>query len=370
MSKQWTRCLQTAANSATAAVPPVTQPFVPRATFDVPGNISRSYYLGHHHAGLREITTGLSKVGLILECRDFRVPLTAWNTHLEKALGGRRRIIVYTKTDLGEDSKGAQKALREMHRSKPGESALFVKKGHRTELLNEIRKAAVEVNSITGLRVYVVGMPNAGKSTLINALRRQGMQTPSTKAKAKVAKTGDHPGITRKLSTPVRIMGDKADAAGPLGEGVFVIDTPGVFMPFVSDGESMVKLALTHGVRDNIVPHEIVADYLLYKMNKWDPALYAKYCPPTNDVGEFLAAVARRTGKHEKKAGFSIQAAIWIIHQWRQGNLGKYILDDVTAESIEAKTADQSVEKLSMNQARKREKAARKQKAEEKRRGG
>lgn len=370
MSKRWTRCLQTAANSATAAVPPATQPFIPRATFDVPQNISRSYYLGHHHAGLREISTGLSKVGLILECRDFRAPLTSWNKHLENALGGLRRIVVYTKTDLGEDSKGAQKLLRDMHRERPGESALFVKKGYRTELLREIRRVAVEVNSITGLRVYVVGMPNAGKSTLINALRKQGMQAPSTRAKAKVAKTGDHPGITRRLSTPVRIMGDKDDPGGPLGEGVFVIDTPGVFMPFVSDGESMVKLALTHGVRDNIVPHEIVADYLLYKMNQWDPALYAKYSPPTNDVGEFLAGVARRTGKHETRAGFRIQAAIWIIHQWRAGNLGKYILDDVTAESVEAKKADQNVENLSMNQARKREKAARKQRSEEKRKGG
>lgn len=366
MSKQWTRQLQSAAHSASVTAPPVTQPFVPRPTFDVPANITRSYYLGHHAAGLRQIATRLTDTGIVLECRDFRVPLTSWNPLLERTLAGPRRIVVYTKTDLGTDTQGARRALKELHRSRPPETAVFVEKGKsKNDLLSEIRDAAQTVDSLTGVRTFVVGMPNVGKSTLLNALRKQGMG-----AKAKVAVTGNHPGVTRKLGTPVRILGGKDDPDQSLGEGVFVIDTPGVFVPYIPDGESMIKLALVHGVKDNIVPYEVVVDYLLYKLNQWDPTLYAKYSAPTNNVDEFLRGVAKRTGKFEKsRAGFEIQAAMWIIEQWRHGNLGRYILDDVSAESIEAKKVELKTDTLSMNQARKREKEARKQRADEKRKG-
>lgn len=286
---------------------------------------------------------------------------------------GPRRIVVYTKADLGgaEDTSAGfgarvKRSLRDLHKSRPGESAVFVSKGKsKAELLREIRTVAREYDALTGLRTFVVGMPNVGKSTLLNALRKEGMGT-----RAKVAITGNHPGVTRKLSTPVRILGGKDNPDESLGEGVFIVDTPGVFMPYVSSGESMLKLALVHGVKDNLVPYEIVADYLLYKLNLVDPALYAKYSCPTNDVGEFLAGVAKRTGKYAKsRLGFDIQAAMWIIEQWRNGHLGKFILDDISSEAIEEKKAELSATTLSMNQARKKEKEARKQRAEEKRHG-
>ncbi|CAI4211386.1 unnamed protein product [Parascedosporium putredinis] len=356
MSKQWTRHFQSAARRAShaanpppapnlaattttttaAANPPVIHPFIPRATYDVPASIPRSYYLGHHAAGLRAIATQLSSIGLVLECRDFRVPLTSWNPLLERTLTGPRRLVVYTKTDLGTDEEGAgggaaartKRALKELHRTRPGESAVFIGKGKsKTELLRAIRDIAREYDALTGLRTFVVGMPNVGKSTLLNSLRREGMKT-----KTKVAITGNHPGVTRKLSTP---------------------------------------LALVHGIKDNLVPHEIVADYLLYRLNLVDPALYAKFSEPTNDVSRFLTGVAKRTGKHAKsRVGFDIQAAMWIIEQWRNGHLGRFVLDDVTTAAIEEKKAELTTTTLSMNQARKREKETRKQRAEEKRRGG
>ncbi len=68
-----------AASSAARA----TAAFVPRAVFEASPNITRSYFLGHHYAGLNRMRQALSRVGLIIECRDLRVPITSWNPRPE-----------------------------------------------------------------------------------------------------------------------------------------------------------------------------------------------------------------------------------------------------------------------------------------------
>lgn len=335
---------------------------------------------------------GLSNIGLIIECRDFRVPITSWNPLLEQSLAAsssdeRARIIVYTKRDLGpdsssspspllntQDSKLATRHLRTFHLStsnphKTTKSVLFLGTGpdhsrSLSPLLDAIKSVARERDSLTGLRAMVVGMPNAGKSTLLNRLRGKGMGLP------KAAKTGAQPGVTRKLGTPVRIAygeaGGKDGKGGEegLGEGVFVVDTPGVFVPYVSDPEAMMKLALVGCVRDGLVSRVGLADYLLYRLNLAGPEGYMSrfnMLAPTNDVNEFLAAVAKRTGKLAKGGEPSLEAAAdWAVQEWRRGGLGKLLLDEVTPETLARAMEAAREETLSMNQARKKEKEARK----------
>lgn len=367
--------------------------FIPRLSFPLSESIPRSYYLGHHHAGLREISQRLSNIGLVLECRDYRVPLTSWNHHLDRAIAGRHRIVVYTHSDLGTDSPTAYHALRRLHASRAASSSPSIT-GHRhpavfwrkdkpettRTLLSEIRSVARASDSLTGLRTLVVGMPNVGKSTLLNRLRAHGMQNLRSKT-TPVARVGAQPGVTRKLSSPVRILSGRdpnnpdhgnGNASDTPGEGVFVLDTPGVFMPYVERAEDMVKLALVGSVKDEHIPMHILADYLLYRMNLVDPALYARFCEPTNDVADFLAAVARRTGK--LKAGGVVDedaAATWVVQQWRLGNFGRFILDNVSDEAFhEREAAWESGGTVSLSQARKREKELRKQRAQKKQKGG
>ncbi|KAI1098008.1 P-loop containing nucleoside triphosphate hydrolase protein [Jackrogersella minutella] len=365
-----------------AAATTTTTGFVPRTVFEVSPSITRSYFLGHHVAALTSMRKVLSNVNLILECRDSRVPLTSANPLLEAACAGRDRLIVYTKSDLCAPASAnrwldrQRSLLAEFHSSRGvggkfgggGEgsrdrsSVLFTdERNPRSiqKLIEAIKTRAVAADTLTGLRALVVGMPNAGKSTLLNALRRVGMSLP------KAARTGAQPGVTRKLSTPVRVVPE--DSAAGIEQGVFVVDTPGVFVPYVSDVEAMLKLSLVGCVKDGMVPAETVADYLLFQLNLRDPSAYADLCAPTNDARLFLDTIALRTGKLLKGGLPSPeQAADWIVQQWRKGSLGRFGLDEVSEESLRnwmAKSrAAEEKQPLSMNQARKKEKEARKAK--------
>ena len=75
--------------------------FIPRQVFPHYGAIPRSYYLGHHRAGLNKMKAMLSDIDYVVECRDYRAPVSSINPAFEEALGQTRRLIVYTKRDLG-----------------------------------------------------------------------------------------------------------------------------------------------------------------------------------------------------------------------------------------------------------------------------
>jgi ribosome biogenesis GTPase A len=173
----------------------------------------------------------------------------------------------------------------------------------------------------------------------------------------KAAQTGAQPGITRKIASGVKIVDPNPEAGT---EGVYLVDTPGVFVPFVPDPEAMMKLALVGCVKDSIIAPTTLADYLLYQLNHHAPSSYAEYCPPTNEIHELLEAICKKTGRLGKGGVPDMEAAaLWLIQRWRQGHMGTFVLDEVTEDAYRKKLEEETG--LSLNQARKQKKEAQRQ---------
>ncbi|KAI9719588.1 MAG: hypothetical protein M1812_003359 [Candelaria pacifica] len=334
--------------------------FAPRAVFPYLDSLPRSYFLGHHAAGLSKMKTMLSSIDLVIECRDYRVPLTSRNPLFEESLAGRERLVVYTKKDLGNEGRiedtWREDIIRQWHRPSQVLFSDHKDKKDVRKVLHFARDHASATNSLTGSRMMVVGMPNVGKSSLLNALRHVGLR------KGKVSQTGAQPGVTRKIGTSVKIV-EGAES----GEGVYLVDTPGVFIPYVPDADSMLKLALCGSVKDTIIPPTTLADYLLYHVNRNAPDVYSNYSSSTNDIMVLLDLVARKTGRLQKGGVPDVEGtALWLIQRWRGGQLGRFVLDEITEDAVDRKRMESEGFGGSMNQARKTEKNVRRERSRQK----
>ncbi|KAL3327159.1 hypothetical protein AABB24_037723, partial [Solanum stoloniferum] len=219
---------------------------------------SINWYPGHMAAATRAIRQRLKLSDFVIEVRDARIPLSSANEDLQPMLSGKRRVIALNKQDLANRNL-MHKWISYFNSHK--QECLPINAHSRSSVhklldLVEFKLKEVMAREPT-LLVMVLGVPNVGKSALINSIHQIALSRFPVQEKLKKARVGPLPGVTQDIA------GFKI-AHRP---SVYVLDSPGVLVPSIPDIETGLKLALAGSVKDSVVGEERIAQYLLAVLN-------------------------------------------------------------------------------------------------------
>lgn len=261
------------------------------------------WYPGHMAKAKRQLNELIRYLDVILEIRDARLPLTSHNSDLESLLERRPSIVVLNKIDLAESR--VTRLWAEWFRIK-GTTVLEVngKSGEGIAGIWETLSGWIDSpKSRRVLRVGVVGIPNVGKSSVLNRLMGTGS-----------AKTGNLPGITRGKQWIKR-------------HGFEILDTPGLLPPKIANREAGLRLALVGTIREEIVPAYDLALLLLERygghLSGWE-----KPVPPLQSGEEQLEWYARKRGFLGKGGVPDLNRAVLsLLKEFRDGRLGRISLE-------------------------------------------
>ncbi|ETV85106.1 ribosome biogenesis GTP-binding protein YlqF, variant [Aphanomyces astaci] len=290
-----------------------------RTVFKSPGVIN--WFPGHMNSARNAMKAQLNSVDVIIEVRDARIPWSSANPLLDGIGNHKPRLVVLNKSDLSNSNMKERVEYRFNEQNIDCMFTSVIKGKHIRNILQWCTEnGKSQFQSTAGTVVMVVGVPNVGKSSMINAFR--GISTSLKLAKGKKkAVVGPTPGVT--LRTDI-IKVNEAPA-------IYVMDTPGVMLPSVPSPSVGLKLALTGAIKDEVVGEELIADYMLFLLNQMNSTQYVKalgLAGPTDDIDELMSSITKQSGgvgKPEERQ--TLLAAQYLLKEFRRGSFGRFTLD-------------------------------------------
>lgn len=275
------------------------------------------WFPGHMNKARRLMEESLKLVDMVIEIRDARIPYGSANPLLDHLINNKPRLIVLSKKDQADNE---QTNLWVEYLANENTSCVAIDSLHdnvkkiiiedcRKIMAKKIARMKAKGMKPRAIRAMVVGIPNVGKSTLINAI-----------AKRKIAKVANKPGVTQALQW-MRLDAD-----------LELLDTPGVLWPKFDDQDVALSLALCKAIKDEVVNMEDIANFAMKKMIEYYPERLIKQYSINidEDIYNIFSLIAQKQKLIKANGELDIERTYsFFVEQVRQGKFGGLTWDRI-----------------------------------------
>ena len=273
-----------------------------------------NWYPGHMAKTKREIKERLSLIDIVFEVIDARIPYSSKNTDIDDLIKDKPRILIMTKLDLCDKDKTKKWISYYEDKGYKVIPVDLLNNPNLDNIYNETNNILKELNKkreLKGLkerklRALILGIPNVGKSTLINRL-----------VKRKATNVGNKPGVTKNLEW-IRVNSQ-----------LELLDTPGILQPKFDNQTIALNLAAMTAIKEEILDIEEVSIYIINTMLKLYPDnIINRYnLKDTNDIVNILDEIGKKIGAIRNKETDYDKVYTTILKDLREGYLGRVTFD-------------------------------------------
>ena len=285
-----------------------------------------NWYPGHMLKTKKQMIEDLKLIDVVVEILDARIPISSQNPDIQNITRNKKKIVLLNKSDLA-DEKQTQKWISYFKKnnivaiptdSNLGKGTKEVLKYVQKLMEEELERAASKGRTKRNIRIMIIGIPNVGKSSLINRLVNK-----------KTAVVGNRPGVTKQKQW-VRI-----------GQNIELLDTPGVLWPKFEDEKVALNLAYVGSIKDEVIPKTDVAYQLLnFLYQEYKEKIILKYKltddeqksiitqDGKNDILNLMDMIARKRGAIVSGGEIDYEkVANIILNDFRSGKIGRITLE-------------------------------------------
>lgn len=278
--------------------------------------ININWYPGHMAKTRKQIIEDLKLIDIVVEILDARVPLSSRNPDLGKMIENKERIIILNKADLADENKTKEwinfynrnniTALAVSSNNGKGINEVISKIKEKYEIIKEkyVKKGRIGKT----IKVMVLGIPNVGKSSFINKISKRNAQ-----------EVGNKPGVTKQKKWI------------KLGEGIELMDTPGMLWPKIENNSMAMNLALVGTIGEKAIDNEDIAYYLIeYFTKEYPNKLKDRYNIQLEgkETIEIIEEIAKKRGALISGGNIDIsKISDIILNDFRSGKLGRITIE-------------------------------------------